>query len=87
MELPKKYNPVDVTQLIVTIPQLSSQALQEKLELDFSNIQGVSKCETSLMTKTMLMRYDARKVSPRAIQSVFQKWGCTPGDYSYQKLY
>ena len=83
----KKYNPIDVTQLVVMIPELSTVVLKEKLELDFNKMKGVSKCETSLMTKTMLMKFDARKVSPEAIQSVFQKWGCTPGEYSYQKLY
>ena len=83
----KKYNPKDVTQLVVTIPQLSIPGLKEKLELDFNNMTGVSKCEASLMTKTMLMKYDAREVSPEQIQSIFQKWSCTPGEYSYQKLY
>ena len=83
----EKYNPVDVTQLVVTIPELSTLGLKEKLELDFNNMTGVSKCEASLMTKTMLMKYDAREVSPEQIQSIFQKWSCTPGEYSYQKLY
>ena len=82
-----KYNPIDVTQLVVTIPELSTLGLKEKLELDFNNMKGVSKCETSLMTKTMLMTYDSREVSPDAIKSVFQKWGCIPEEYSYQKLY
>ena len=69
------------------IPELSTLDLKEKLELDFNNMTGVRQCEASLMTRTMLMRYDSREVSPEKIQSIFQKWSCTPGEFSYQKLY
>ena len=82
-----KYSAIDVTQLVVTIPELTTSDLKEKLELDFNNLGGVFGCETSIMTKTLMMKYDDRKVSLDAIQSVFQKWGCTPGEYSYQKLH
>jgi hypothetical protein len=34
-----------------------------------------------------MMKYDDNKVSLDDIQSVFQKWGCAPDEYSYQKLY
>ena len=83
----KKYSTIDVTQLVVTIPELTTSDLKEKLELDFNNLGGVLGCETSIMTKTLMMKYDDRKVSLDAIQSVFQKWGCTPGEYFYQKLH
>ena len=82
-----KYSSVDITQLVVTIPELTTSDLMEKLELDFKNLSGVIKCETSIMTKTLMMKYDDNKVSADEIQSVFQKWGCTPDEYSYQKLY
>ena len=82
-----KYSSVDLTQLVVTIPELTTSDLKKKLELDFTNLSGVVKCETSIMTKTLMMKYDDNKVSSDKIQSVFQKWGCTPGEYSYKKLY
>ena len=82
-----KYSPVDITQLVVTIPELTTSDLKEKLELDFNNLSGMIKCETSIMTKTLMMKYDDNKVSSDEIQSVFQKWGCAPDEYSYQKLY
>ena len=83
----QKYNPIDITQLVVVIPEITSLSLKDKLELDFNNMTGVKKCEISLMTKTMLMKYDSREVSQEDIQSIFQKWSCKPGEYSYQKLY
>ena len=82
-----KYNPENITQMVVTIPELSTEKLQKKLEMDFIKMKGVSACETSLMTKTMLMKYDSRVVSYNAINGIFQKWGCNPQDYSYKKIH
>ena len=83
----QKNTPVELTQMVVTIPELNSSKLQKNLELEFKNLGGVKICETSLMTKTLMMNYDHRKVRQNEIENVFQKWECNPGSYSYQKLY
>ena len=82
-----KYSSIDITKLVVTIPELTTSDLQEKLEIDFNNLSGVINCEASIMTKTLMMKYDDNKVSLDEIQSVFQKWGCAPDEYSYKKLH
>ena len=64
--------PVELTQLVVTIPELTSSKLQKNLELEFENLGGVKICETSLMTKTLMMNYDHRKVGQNEIDNVFQ---------------
>ena len=78
---------INILDHITTIPELNSSKLQKNLELEFENLGGVEKCETSLMTKTLMMNYDHRKVGQNEIENVFQKWECNPGNYSYQKLY
>ena len=83
----QKNTPVELTQLVVTIPELNSSTLQKNLENEFKSLGGVKICETSLMTKTLMMNYDHRKVGQNEIENVFQKWECNPGSYSYQKLY
>ena len=83
----KKSNSVKLTQLVVTIPELTTSDLQKNLEIDLNNIRGVQFCETSLMTKTLMLNYDPRKVKQNKIDHVLKKWECTPGQYSYQKLY
>ena len=77
----------ELIQLVVTIPELNSSELQKNLENEFKSLGGVQICETSLMTKTLMMNYDPRKVRQSKIYNVFQKWECNPGSYSYQKLY
>ena len=80
-------SPSELIQMVVTIPELDSSELQKNLELEFNSLGGVVICETSLMTKILMMNYDPRKVEQNEIESVFQKWECNPGKYTYQKLY
>ena len=83
----QKNNSVKLTQLVVTIPELTTSVLQKNLEMDLNNIRGVKLCETSLMTKTLMLNYDPRKVKQNEIDNVFKKWECKPGQPSYQKIY
>jgi len=83
----KKETPSELTQLVVTIPELKSSSLKQDLEKDFSKLAGVTFCETSLMTKTLVLKYNSRKLAFNDIHSVFRKWGCHPADFSYQRLY
>ena len=83
----QKNTSAELTQLVVTIPELNSSELQKNLENEFKSLGGVKICETSLMTKTLMMNYDPRKVRQSKIYNVFQKWECNPGSYSYKKLY
>ena len=83
----QKNTSAELIQLVVTIPELNSSTLQKNLENEFKSLGGVKICETSLMTKTLMVNYDPRKVRQNQIENVFQKWECNPGSYSYQKLY
>ena len=83
----QKNNSVKLTQLVVTIHELTTNYLQKNLEMDLNNIRGVKLCETSLMTKTLMLNYDPRKVKQNEIDHVFKKWECTPDQYSYKKIY
>ena len=80
----QKNTSAELIQLVVTIPELNSSELQKNLEVEFKSLDGVQICETSLMTKTLMMNYDPRKVRQSKIYNVFQKWECNPGSYSYQ---
>ena len=83
----QKNNSAELTQLVVTIPELNSISLQTDLEMDFNKMGGVQFCETSLLTKTMVLKYNSRKIAQTEIKNVFRKWECNPREYSYQKLY
>ena len=57
------------------------------IEMDFNKIGGVQFCETSLLTQTMVLKYNSRKIALTEIENVFRKWECNPREYYYQKLY
>tara|TARA_B110000438_G_C15298407_1_gene430022 strand:- start:218 stop:526 length:309 start_codon:yes stop_codon:yes gene_type:complete len=76
-----------LTQLVVTIPELDSSELQGNLEIAFASLNGVKQCETSLMTRTLMLNYDSRKISQAEIDNIFNKWECSPRKHSYQQLY
>ena len=77
----------ELIQLVVKIPELNSSELQKNLEIEFKSLGGVQICETSLLTQTMVLKYNSRKIALTEIENVFRKWECNPREYSYQKLY
>jgi len=83
----QKNTSAELIQLVVTIPELNSSELQKNLEIEFKSLGGVQICETSLLTQTMVLKYNSRKIALTEIENVFRKWECNPREYSYQKLY
>ena len=75
-----------ITQMVVTLPGLNSKELQKDLETDFNNLSGIQFIETSLMSQTMIINYDPRKLSPKVVDHILEKWGCSSGETSFQNL-
>ena len=82
----QKFNSNEITQIVLTIPELNSKALQIDLEKDLHNLPGMKFIETSLISKTLVANYDARKISSKEIEHILHKWGCTPGELSFQTI-
>tara|TARA_B100000945_G_C20374877_1_gene594042 strand:- start:978 stop:1286 length:309 start_codon:yes stop_codon:yes gene_type:complete len=76
-----------LTQLVVIVPELNSSEIQKNLEIEFARLNGVVKCETSLMTKTLMINYDSHKVTQKEIENIFNKWECSPNEFSYKQLH
>ena len=82
----QKFNSNEITQIVLIIPELNSKALQNKLEKDIHNLPGIKFIETSLISKTLVVNYDAGKISSKEIEHILHKWGCTPGELSFQTI-
>ena len=72
--------------MVVTLPGLNSKALQMDLEADIHNLPGVQFIETSLISQTLILNYDASKLSLDTFDYILKKWGCNPGDLSFQTI-
>jgi len=82
----QKFNPQEITQVVLTLPELNSKALQQDLEEDINNLSGIQYIETSLMSKTLIINYDARKISLAAFDHILHKWGCSPTESSFYNI-
>ena len=81
-----KFNSRDLTQMVATLPKLDSIELQRQLESDIHKLSGIQFIETSLMSKTLVMNYDAKKTSAKKVDQVLQKWGCESGKSSFRAI-
>ena len=72
--------------MVVTLPGLNSKALQMDLEADIHNLPGVQFIETSLISQTLILNYDAHKLSLEEIDHILHKWGCSQGKSSFHNL-
>ena len=72
--------------MVVTLPELNSQTLLKVLEADINNLSGIHFIDLSLISKTLIIHYDPRKLSLDGILHILHKWGCTPGELSFQSL-
>ena len=72
--------------MVATLPKLDSIELQRQLESDIHKLSGIQFIETSLMSKTLVMNYDAKKTSAKKVDQVLQKWGCGSGKSSFRAI-
>jgi len=72
--------------MVVTLQELDSKALQKYLEEDINNLSGIQFIETSLISKTLVLNYDANKLALEEFYHILNKWGCSPSNATFQTL-
>ena len=82
----QKIDSKEITQMVVTVPELNSKALQMDLETDINKLPGIKFIETSLISKTLILNYDSHKLSLEEVDHILHKWGCSPGESSFHSL-
>ena len=80
------FDSFEITQMVITLPDLNSKELQMDLEKDIQNLSGIKFIETSLLSKTLIINYDARKLSYKEVEHILTKWGCSPGESYFQNI-
>ena len=82
----QKLDSKEITQMVITVPELNSKALQDDLEEDIHKLPGIKFIETSLISKTLILNYDAHKLSLDEVDHILHKWGCSPRESSFHNL-
>ena len=74
------------TEVVISLDDFSDPQIHKNIKREFSKINGVSLCETSLKTKTVVVQFDQRKFQISDIKNVFNKWECKVKDMSFHNL-
>ena len=74
------------TEAVISLDDFSDPQMHKNIKREFSKINGVSLCETSLKTKTVVVQFDQRKFQINDIKNVFNKWECKVKDMSFHNL-
>ena len=74
------------TEAIISLDNFSDPQIHKNIKREFSKINGVSFCETSLKTKTVLVQFDQTKFEISDIKNVLKKWECKVKDMSFDNL-
>ena len=82
----QKLDSKEITQMVLLVPELNSIELQKDLETDINKLPGIMFIETSLISKTLVLNYDAHKLSLEEVDHILHKWGCGPGESSFHNL-
>ena len=74
------------TEAVISLDDFSDPQIHKNIKQEFSKINGVSFCETSLRTKTVVVQFDEHKFQISDIKNVFKKWECKVKDMSFHSL-
>lgn len=74
------------TQLVMRVEGLENMKLQQYIERELSRIKGVDYCESSLLTRTIMLNIDDGFVSQKDLIHVLNKWGIKAEEFHYSKL-
>ncbi|MBT3251010.1 MAG: hypothetical protein HN729_00780 [Candidatus Marinimicrobia bacterium] len=74
------------TQVVIDIPNLTTVDAKKNLEMEFTNLKGISSCDVTTLNRTITLRYDDSKVNKQVIDRVLLKWGCPPAKYTFNKF-
>ena len=82
----KQFDSPEIIQMVVTLPEINSREVQGNLELDLNKLSGIKFIDISLISKTLIVNYDAHKLSPEDVYHICNKWGCRTGESFFQPL-
>lgn len=72
---------------VISLDNPADTQIHQSLIQEFSKINGVSFCETSIYTNTIFIQFDEKKFSIDGLKHVLDKWECKINNISYNTLF
>tara|TARA_B100001029_G_C15049033_1_gene449297 strand:+ start:1861 stop:2166 length:306 start_codon:yes stop_codon:yes gene_type:complete len=75
------------TQVVLRVSGMDGAKLQYNLEKELKTLSGVENCETSLSTKTIILKIDDDLIGEKQLRRILNKWNCNIEECYFNKLY
>ena len=75
------------TQVVLRVSGMEGAKLQYNLEKELKTLNGVENCETSLSTKTIILKIDDDLIGEKQLRRILNKWNCNIEEFHFNKLY
>lgn len=75
------------TQVVLRVEGMENQKLQINLEKELASLNGVENCETSLSTKTIILKIDDDIIGKKELSRILNKWNCSIEEFQFNKLF
>lgn len=75
------------TQVVLRVEGMENQKLQINLEKELANLNGVENCETSLSTKTIILKIDDDIIGKKELSRILNKWNCSIEEFHFNKIF
>ena len=69
---------------VISLPNLNNHLLKIKLETEFNNIDGIFYSEASILSHTIIVKYDPSDLNKTDLEAILLKWGCSVSNINFQ---
>ena len=75
------------TQVVLRVSGMENPKLQLNLKKELENLSGIENCETSLSTKTIILKIDDDIIGEKELKRILKKWNCDIKEFHFNKLF
>jgi len=81
-----KNNAQKLTQVILSIPNLSNEDVSLHLKNEFKNLSDIDYIEGSIISNTIVLQVDEHSFNKTKIEKMLNKWGLDVEEYAFINL-
>ena len=81
-----KNNTRKLTQVILSIPNLSSEDISYNLKNEFKNLSNIDYIDGSMISNTIVLQVDEHSFNKMQVEKMLNRWGLEVEEYAFVNL-
>ena len=81
-----KNNTQKLTQVILSIPNLSSEDISYNLKNEFKNLSNIDYIDGSMISNTIVLQVDEHSFNKMQVEKMLNRWGLEVEEYAFVNL-